>query len=261
MKGLSTYISYKDIISQIDINEGDIVTVSSDVLRLICVCRENNEVFDADTFIDTIIKKIGDKGTLLFPTYNWGFCKGDAFDYRNTLSQVGAINNAALKRKDFRRTKHPIYSFAVWGRDQDYLCNLNNIDAWGADSPFEYLYERRAKNLVIGIDYRDGLVSLHYAEEKAGVSYRFFKDFTAPYIDEDGTARNSTYRMYVRDLSLNVDTATNPLMDDVLLAKGYYSRYSFNGIYFGLVDVRGIGDVMEHDIRTKGGLVYPKKIS
>ena len=260
MKELNNYVGYKDIISQIDIKEGDIICVSSDVLRLICVCRENNEKFDPNTFIDTIIKKIGDKGTLLFPTTNWGFCKGTAFDYYHTLSQVGAINNVALKRKDFKRTKHPIYSFVVWGYDQDYLCNLNNISAWGADSPFAYLYERRAKNFVIGIDYKDGIPLFHYVEEKVGVSYRFFKDFTAPYIGENGEVRDSTYRMYVRDLSLNVVPLPTPLMDDVLLTKGYYLKYSINGIYFALINMHGIGDIIEHDIRTKGGLVYLKKI-
>jgi len=261
MKEHNNYISYKDVISHIDIQKGDIVSVSSDILKLICVCRDNNEKFDPNTFIDTVIKKIGDKGTLLFPTYNKGFCKGIAFDYYNTLSQVGGINNVALKRKDFKRTKHPIFSFAVWGNDQDYLCNLNNISAWGVDSPFAYLYENGAKNLCIGIDYKQSASFLHYPEEKVGVSYRFFKDFTAPYIDEKGMMRNATYRMHVRDLSLNVETALSPLLDDVLLNKGYYSKYSINGIHFGLVDLRGFGDILEHDIRTKGGLIYPRKIS
>jgi hypothetical protein len=49
-------------------------------------------------------------------------------------------------------------------------------------------------------------------------------------------------------------------MDDVLLTKGYYSKYSINGIYFALIDMHGIGDIIEHNIRTKGGLVYLKKI-
>ena len=261
MQAYDNYIRYKDIISHIDVKEGDIVHVSSDILRLICVCRENNEKFSPNTFIDTIINKIGDKGTLLFPAYNWGFCKGTAFDYCHTLSQVGGITNVALKRKDFKRTKHPIYSFVVWGDDQDYLCNLNNISAWGADSPFAYLYERRAKNLFIGIDYKNALSFVHYAEEKVGVKYRYFKEFSGPYIDKNGMVTNLAYSMYVRDLNVVTVTEISPLMDDVLLNKGYYSKYSINGIYFGLIDLRGMGDIMEHDIRTKGGLVYPKTIS
>lgn len=261
MKFCNDYISYKDIVSHLDIDEGDIILVSSDILKLLCVCRDNNESFDPNTFIDSFIEKIGKKGTLLFQTFNWGFCEGSTFDYQNTFSETGALGKVALNRQDFKRTKHPIYSFVVWGNDQKHLCKLNNISAFGADSPFAYMYERCAKNLFMykTIEF-SGFSFVHYIEEKVGVDYRYHKDFTAPYIDENGKENDLTYRMYVRDLSLNVVTGISPQLDDILVSKGYYSKYLINGIDFGLIDLRGAGDIMEHDLRTKGGLLYPKTI-
>ena len=262
MKDYSNYISYKDIMSHIDLKEGDIVNVTSDILKLMCVCRDNKEKFDPNVFIDTIIEKIGHKGTLLFSAYNWEFGRGKVFDYHNACSQTGGLSNVALKRKDFRRTKHPIYSFAVWGNDQNYLCNLNNISAFGEDSPFAYLYKRCGKNLFIGIDYKAAFTFTHYIEEKIRVNYRSPKYFTAPYIDENGISGKLTYSMYVRDLSLDAEMISisprNFLLDDILLSKGYYVKYFINTIYFGVVDLRGIGDIMENDLKSKGGLVYPK---
>jgi hypothetical protein len=35
-----------------------------------------------------------------------------------------------------------------------------------------------------------------------------------------------------------------------------YAASSINGIYFGLVDLHGACDIMEHDLRTRGGLIY-----
>lgn len=248
--------------SYIDLKEGDIINVTSDILKLMCVCRDNKEKFDPNVFIDTIIEKVGNKGTVLFPAHNWDFCKGKTFDYHNTNSQAGGLSNIALKRKDFRRTKHPIYSFAVWGNDQNYLCNLNNISAFGEDSPFAYLYKRYGKNLSIGIDYKAAFTFTHYIEEKIRVNYRSPKDFTAPYIDENGISEILTYSMCVRDLSLDFKMISisprNFLLDDVLLSKGFYSKYTINTIYFGVVDLRGIGDIMEEDLRSRSGLVYPK---
>ena len=113
--------NFKDIISYIDIQKGDILCISSDITKLLAKCRENKEVFNPNLFIDIIKEKIGSKGTILFPTFNWDFCKGKKFDYYKTPSQVGALGNVALKRKDFRRTRHPVYSFAVSGYDQKYL--------------------------------------------------------------------------------------------------------------------------------------------
>ncbi len=253
---MQNYVSYKDIVSQIDIQAGDVVNVSSDVLKLACVCRKNGENFDPNLFIDSILEKVGPKGTVLFPTYHWGFCRGQGFDSRNTGSETGSLSSAALRRNDFRRTKHPIYSFAVWGKDQKHLCQLNNRSAFAADSPFGYLYEANAKNLFVGIDYKHAFAFVHYVEEIVGVSYRQFKDFTGIYIDEQGRQTNETYRMYVRDLNSNAITIIHPKIDSLLAESGYYKKYSFNDVYVGLIDVHGAGDIMKQDVQAQTGLVY-----
>lgn len=253
------YVSYTDLMSSIDIETGDIVNVSSDILRLICVCQENGERFDPDTFIDSILEKVGTAGCVLFPTYFLGFCGGETFDYEKTRTKMGALGNVALARPDFRRTRHAMYSFAVWGCDQDYLCSLDNVEAFGVDSPFGYLYQKRAKNLFIGIDYKYAYTSVHYAEERVGVSYRYSKEFRSWYVDENGVEESRAYRMYARDMSAARRTLIDPRMDDVLLGRGYYRKYSINGIYLGLIDLHGTGDVMMEDLRGECTLVYPQR--
>ena len=42
------YFSYLDIISQLDIRKNDIILVSSDILKLLIVSRENHEIFDSN---------------------------------------------------------------------------------------------------------------------------------------------------------------------------------------------------------------------
>ena len=71
------YVSYLDIVSKLNIAQGDRIYVSSNILKWICTCRENNETFDANRFIDCLIEKIGPSGTLIFPTFFWGFCRGE----------------------------------------------------------------------------------------------------------------------------------------------------------------------------------------
>ena len=110
------YFSYLDIISQLDISKNDIILVSSDILKLLIVSRENYEIFDSNKFIDTIINKIGDGGTLLFPAYNWDFCNGKTFDYYNTPSNSGALSKIALNKKGFgsRCTWRPLHSLDIF---------------------------------------------------------------------------------------------------------------------------------------------------
>ena len=67
-------------------------------------------------------EKIGNTGNLLFPTYNWSFCEGKEFDYKNTKSLCGTLSNIALQRKDFKRTKKKsdLFVYSLWQRHGTY---------------------------------------------------------------------------------------------------------------------------------------------
>ena len=179
------YVKYEKIVEKLDISQGDIILLTTDLTRLLADCKNNNEKFDGKKFLDSIIKKIGNQGTLLLPTFNFDFCNGQTYDYLNSIPVTGALSKIALSMKGFKRTQHPIHSFATWGKDKDLLCNLQNLSSFGPGSPFEYLYKNNSKNLIIGIDYKLGFGSVHYCEEKVGVDYRFLKSFKSHYIDEN----------------------------------------------------------------------------
>tara|TARA_B100000989_G_scaffold285035_1_gene252391 strand:- start:264 stop:1040 length:777 start_codon:yes stop_codon:yes gene_type:complete len=248
-------------LDSLNISRGDILYVASDITRLLLYSKKNKVVFDLNKLIDYFLEKIGTEGTLLFPTFNWEFCQGKTFDIKNSKSETGSLSKYALNRSDFRRSKHPIYSFAIKGRDQKYLCELDDQSGWGPKSLFAYFHENSAKNLFIGIDYKNGFTFDHYFEEKIGVDYRYFKYFEGDYIDYDGVKRKKKYKMYVRDLNKNIVTSINQKLDDVLLKKKGYERYFFNDVYFGLVNMKIAGDVMENDIIESGGLIFAKKIN
>ena len=246
------YISYKKIIDELDINKGDNLFISSDITNLMLSCQMNDEVFDGDLFIQSITDKLGSEGTLVFPTFNWGFCKGKCFDYHKTKSKVGVLTNIALKHPGFKRTKHPIYSFAVWGKYKNTLCNLNNISSFGADSPFGFFYDNHYKNLLIDVDYLYSTTFCHYCEEKIGVSYRFLKDFTADYIDENDVNDKRTYSMYVRRLDIKVENGGLPGHDihDAYLRNNAVKDYIINDILFRILDMRVACDLVEFDIKN-----------
>lgn len=197
------YVPYGKIMEQIEgIQKGDIIYVISDVLELAKTAREHGERFNAHQFLHTLMDKIGAEGTILIPVFNWDFCEGRPFDYKKTLGQTGALGNAALKDTEFTRTKHPVYSFAVWGKHKDDLCLIETEDCFGEGSIFDYLYQNKAKSLVIGLNALEGLTMVHYIEQKIGVSYRYFKEFEGKYIDGMGEHAKKIV-MYVRDLDID----------------------------------------------------------
>lgn len=244
---MSDYISYKKIPSVLKIEKGDVILLTSDITDLFLQCQENGEILDVNILLDNFQEAIGEEGTLLVPTYNWGFCQGKAFDYKKTPSKTGAIGNAALRRKDFTRTKHPIYSFAVWGKDAVKLAEMDNIESFGPDSPFAYLEQVNAKNVFIGASLRNSFTYIHYIEQKLGAKYRYSKKFKSHYIDQNKVDTVKEYAMYVRDLDLGVVCAPDPFVD-TLYANHIVQHGHINGVPYEVIRFNDVTPFIQEDI-------------
>lgn len=244
---MSDYISYKMIPFVLKIEKGDVVLLTSDITDLFLQCQDNGEILDVNILLDHFQEAIGEEGTLLIPTYNWGFCQGKPFDYKKTPSKTGAIGNVALRRNDFIRTKHPIYSFAVWGKDADKLVAMDNIESFGADSPFAYLEQVNAKNVFIGASLRNSFTYIHYIEQKLGAKYRYSKMFKSHYIDQNKVDTIKEYAMYVRDLDLGVVCAPDPFVD-TLYANHIVQHGLINGVPFEVIRFNDVTPFIQDDI-------------
>jgi len=243
---MSDYVSSSEWINMLDIQKGDTLLVSSDIQRLFFSAVKNGDTFSPSSLIEQLKIKLGAEGTLLFPTFNWDFCKGIPFDYYNTPCMTGTLGREALKMSDFKRSLHPIYSFAVWGRDQEYICEMQNVSAFGSDSPFAYLHSY-GKNLIIDITMKLCFTFAHYVEEQVGVSYRYMKNFTALYTGPDGGSEVRSYSMFVRCLSKLAESLIDPLGED-LADKGLLERKIINGIVFSILKFSDFYVLAERDI-------------
>lgn len=246
---MDRYIPIRELASHFRLNKGDNVFVTSDVKALIYDCIQHEDETDIQIIIDGIIDIIGPEGTLVFPTFNWAFCKGEAYDHYKTPCKTGSLGKEALKRDDFMRTKHPIYSFAVWGKGQEEMCSLDNHSSFGIDSPFTYMLEHNFRNLFIDKDLQHSFVFVHYVEETAGpVSYRYLKDFTADYTDDKGRTRKATYSMNVRDLDLDVENVIYAYEPE-FIEKGVMQRFFVNEIEYKIIELKGAFPIIAEDVR------------
>lgn len=242
------YISFKNIMEKLDkVKRGDIIYVISDVLELAKISKVYAEIFDAQFFLHTITQKVGQEGTVLLPTFDWGFCEGRPFDYRKTSGKTGALGNAALKYKGFKRTSHPVYSFAVWGKRQTELCDIDTEDCFGEGTVFDYLYKHNAKALVIGLNALEGLTMVHYVEQKVGVFYRYFKEFQGIYIDGEGREKIKKVRMYVRNLDIDPEEDMECL-SQILETLKVSDTQVINGVPFRVVLIEYACQIVRMDI-------------
>lgn len=249
--------SFADWLRELNwIEKGDCVYVISDMLEPAKASRECGSALNMNELIDRLQELTGREGTLLFPVFNWDFCKGIGFDYRRTPARTGALSKAALKRADFVRTAHPMYSFAVWGAHSRELAENRSRDAFGPGTIFEQLYNWGAKALALGLPALRGLTYIHHVEQLVGVPYRYHKEFTADYTDADGVCSSRTYRMFVRDLERNprhID-GFRPLEEkmrrDGCISTAYYGTAPCHLVKLSDLDLAVREDILENDSRN-----------
>lgn len=249
---MSQYIKMEQIPEKLGIKRGENLFISSDMRRLLRKCLEQERKADLDGFINGLQSAVGSEGTIMIPTYNWDFCSGKTFDYKNTQCKTGILGTETLKRKDFIRTLHPIYSFAVWGKHAHKLAEMENTDSFGPDSPFAFMREEDFTNIIIDVPFQHSFTYAHYVEERTGiVPYRYIKQFTAKYIDRDGRESERTYSMFVRDLDMDVKVTIDP-MEEIFLGEGAQKTIPINDSVFRIINLRKADVLIERDIRENG---------
>ncbi len=249
-------LDYRDLISHVGIEKGDIIDVASDLVSIMMYCRKRKIVFDPEHLIDALKDLVSEEGTVMIRMFNWDFCHGTAFDMKKTPSKVGALGNIALKRSDFQRTKHPLYSWMVTGKESGLFLSLENKSAFGKGTPFDLLYEKHAKQLTLGNTVADACTQMHHCEALCRVPYRKEKDFTGTYIDENGISGTRTFSMYVRPLNVPVvNTETNVgERRKSLLDAGIMKEYvTEDGLMSSSILLHEVTDFFCKDIEENGG--------
>lgn len=258
MKELGYWSELRTALNGIGIEEGDIVYVSSDVTGVILKAKrelglkgKEGQTLFLNTLIDTLKDIVGVRGTLLFPVYNWDFCKGIPFDMRTTQGKVGSLNNFILNnRDDFKRTRHPLYSLMVWGRYADELVAMDNQDSWGVGSPFAFLHKKGGKELSINVDANKGMTFKHYVEQSTQVPYRYKKYFMGDYTDIDGNTETRVYSMYVRRLEVILEPSQTT---QFFVDGGCAKKTEFRGMELSAIELKGAYELLRDDLISNGG--------
>lgn len=240
---------YFGLLDKAGIKNGMTVDVVVDLFNVMKQSMQLKLHFEPNDFISALNEKVGKNGTILIRAFTWDYCHGKGFDIRNSPSQAGALGNVAMKRSDYKRTRHPIYSWMVWGKWKEYLCSLDEKESFGENSVFAW--EERNENAIqlnIGHPKTNGLTLFHYMEEKVGVSYRYIKNFTDKYTDYDGNTNTRTYSMYVRNLNYVIETSDR-IYDLQLEEKEIKKNREYMGIEINLYKIKDLCKVYEDDFR------------
>jgi aminoglycoside 3-N-acetyltransferase len=198
---------------------------------------------------------VGPDGTLIFPTFNFGFCGGEPFDVRSTPSHMGVLSETARLDPRSTRVAHPIYSFAVIGRRADEAGAICNVSCYGADSLFGKLVEWDGKIAIVGLPYNNSMTFFHHVEEMLGCGYRYMKAFEGTVVDAFGRSATRTVTMFVRNVDAGVVTAVDP-MGAVLEREGVVTLSRVGGADVKVMRARDAFEATARHFSNEPGLLY-----
>ena len=124
-----------------------------------------------DTFASPFLSR--DK-TIVMPSFT--YTKQGRFDVLETPTRLGALNKWMLKQIKVKRSEHPFFSYAAIGPQAELVENIGK-SAFGHDSIYERLRNKRAAFVHIGRPVFLGNTALHHIEQNEGATYRTHKSF------------------------------------------------------------------------------------
>ncbi len=192
-----------DVISAIHnvgIKHGDTVFIHADLGKFGRLADVKNRIDFNREFLNACLNAIGDKGTLVIPTFTYTTSEEEIFDYYESPSKVGYFSELARTTPGFRRSDDPIFSVTSKGPKTAMLINNLSNQCFGKDSLFDRMYNINAKILNLGFYFYPTFI--HFVESQCKVPYRYDKTFRIK-IKKGNAEYKKSYVYNVRDLKLN----------------------------------------------------------
>jgi len=220
----------------IEILTGDLGITRGDTLFVHSSTSYLNLDFEPYKIINILLELIGEKGTIVFPTYpklsSFDFLKsGEVFNIKRTPTFTGLLNEYARRHTAAKRSLHPTKSCVAIGSDSHEITNEHDKSIYPYDvkSPYYKINQFNAKIIGIGVP-TTYLSCVHcvddFLKESFPVNPYHKKIFTAKcidYGDKEVFVRTLAHNITKMDFNIPyfMKRNINPLICRDLKIKGY----------------------------------------
>lgn len=172
--GIVTYPKIiQDLQTAFDSIESDSIVLHTDVGKIGIIDKIKSRKEMLSDYMTAILKTCENRA-LLFPTFNYDFCKNGVYSVKSDPCQVGVLNEHVRRCNPDNRTLTPIFNFCILNGQQYSLQPMEN--PFSASSTFGELVKYLSTVVFFGAEFQSNTF-LHHVEEVANVGYRYIKNF------------------------------------------------------------------------------------
>lgn len=170
-------------------------------------------------FFDALMKRVGDNGTLVVPSFTYSFPRQKIFDLSQAAPEMGIFSEWVRQRPQARRSLDPSYSVTAVGQKAELLTQDAPENSFSHDSFFGRFL--RENGMILNLNFDAGSTFLHYLERKFNVPYRFDKTFEG-IISDRGKRFTTKNTIYVRYQSSDLTIPIFEPFHRLAVEQGYF---------------------------------------
>ena len=207
------------LFKKINIKKNDTVMIHGN-LAVVDQKKFNDNKKNINFFFKELINYFGNKGTIIIPTFTYSYIKKKIYNLKDTPSEVGMFSEEFRKLKKTSRTKNPIFSVGVVGKNKNFFLKSSYSDCFGKNTVFDLLKKLDGKIVCLGCHF-NRVTFTHYLEQMNKVDYRFFKKFKGTIVNGKSKKKITT-SYYVRKMKKSTEIDLSKLMKKALKEKKIY---------------------------------------
>lgn len=199
-------------------------------------------------FEESIFEVIGEKGTLIVPTFSLSFCNNQVYDKINTPSlECGIFSEYIRKKQNSRRTDDANFSVCAIGSKSEILTSNVSKYSFGKNSFWERFHKINGKicRFNLGSEYN---TFIHYVEKYHNVEYRYNKKFSG-IVKENNKKLKKDYIHFVRDLDDESSLPNLTKLDSDLFKKKMLKKSNLGKGEITCVSSKDIFDIVSKKIK------------
>jgi aminoglycoside 3-N-acetyltransferase len=219
-------------LNRLPVEKGDVVFLHSNIGFFGRVEGASDSNTLCELFLSALMRRVGDYGTVVVPTFTYSFPRRQVFAPDETVSEMGLFAEWIRMHPSSIRSCDPSYSIAAIGHKAEMLTQNSPENSFAPDGFFgRFLAEN---GVVMNMNFDSGSTFIHYLERNSKVPYRFDKTFEG-YIKEREIKRKAKNTISVRYMS---DKATTPVFQEfhkLAIDAGYFHTAKLGRGQIGII--------------------------
>ncbi len=184
-----------EALQKVGVNYGSILMVHVSLGRIGINKAGHDEATAYGELLRALKIAVGDKGTILVPTYTYSLGHGEIFDAMNTPSRIGVFSEFVRTSPGFIRSREPMLAVSGRGPAAESLLGKLPTTCYGRGSVYDRLANVDATIVTIGLDLHWATFR-HHSEELANVPYRRIKNFDGRILESDGSVVSESWSYF-----------------------------------------------------------------